>query len=121
MFLMITFPSHFLILITDCQQNIISYALLTNNDLISLGHPLSKSFPSVLHMVRSTAFLAFFYASRNLFLLVFPCLYFNSLGFSLTILLNSRIGHVSLRLVRPFVQSHLLLVASCKAPCRTLQ
>ena len=38
--LMITFPSYFLILITDSLYTIMSYELLTNNMLITFDHSL---------------------------------------------------------------------------------
>ena len=86
--LIITFPSYFLVVTTDCQHsNIISYELLTNNILISFGHPLRnlkhitplfipprsiyKSFPFcfILDLINSPQ--AFCFDSRYFSLLVF--------------------------------------------------
>ena len=97
--LMITFPSSFIFFITCWQYSItISYAMLTNNILISFDHPLcnlkhiafliiplhnvSKSFPlCFLHL----AWQAVFFASRYFSLHMFPCFHsFHSFCFSLT-------------------------------------
>ena len=96
---MITFPSSFIFFITCWQYSItISYAMLTNNILISFDHPLcnlkhiafliiplhnvSKSFPlCFLHL----AWQAVFFASRYFSLHMFPCFHsFHSFCFSLT-------------------------------------
>ena len=57
------------------------------------------------------------YNLKHITLLVFPCFHsFHILQFSLTLILTSFHHHVSLCLIRPFVHSQFLSVASTKLP-----
>ena len=104
-FLVITIPNYFLIFITDCRYTIIiSYAMPGNHVLISVDHPFCNLkhiaflvipthpniFISALHLACKQPFLAFFIASKYVFLLVFPCFHsFDGLRFYLILLLTS--------------------------------
>ena len=117
--LMVTFPSYFFIFITDFQFTIIiSYALLTNNSLISFDHPLCNLKHITSDYLSAKRFKMFSFLLYNwsikqpsypryFYLLVFPCFHsFHGLHFplKLTSLLTSSVHHlVSLCLAVPFV------------------